>query len=192
MNQDLGAPISGAKLTALTNAAIAACDALDGVTDGIVEDPRRCRYDAKAFVCAGGPSDPANCLTAAQAASVNKIWDGQVTTKNPGHWHQASWHSGGVRRAWYGLERGASLSGLAGTNPFSIAVDHFKYWIKQDPAFDWKTVTQAPFFGDFRISMRKFNQVIGTDDGLQRFRREGGKMITYHGLFDQLIMPRGT
>jgi len=187
MNQELGAPISGAKLTSVSNAAIAACDAIDGVTDSIVEDPRRCRYDARSFVCTGGPDDPANCLTGAEAEVVNKIWDGPVTT-SAGHGDRH--HDSG--RAWYGLEHGAPLNALAGGTPFSIAVDHYRYWIKQDPGFDWKTVTEQSFFGDFVESIEKFNQVIGTDDSLERFRRAGGKMIVYHGLFDQLIMPRGT
>jgi hypothetical protein len=198
MNEDLGAPIAGAKLTAVTNAALAACDALDGVTDGIVEDPRRCKYDANSFVCVanGGPSSDPNCLTPQEASAVNKIWNGPVAPEHHSKWHNVSWHHGHEDqtgdRAWYGLERGASLAGLAGTNPFSIAVDHYKYWIKQDPTFDWKTVTQKTFFKDFVESIKKFNDVIGTDDDLDGFRKAGGKLITYHGLFDQLIMPRGT
>jgi len=183
MNQELGAPISSAKLTAVSNAAIAACDAIDGVTDGVIEDPRRCKYDAKSFICAGGPGDPSSCLTAAEAVIVNKIWDGPVTT--PSHHRDSG-------KAWYGLERGAQLTALAGGSPFPIAVDHYKFWIKQDPAFDWKTVTEPAFFKDFVKSIAEFNKIIGTDDGLEHFRRAGGKMITYHGLFDQLIMPRGT
>jgi hypothetical protein len=190
MNQEFGAPISSAKLTAVTNAAIAACDAIDGVTDGTIEDPRRCKYDAKSFVCAAGPGDPPGCLSAEEAVVVNKIWDGPVAT-SPGHGGKHHGHHGSGR-AWYGLERGTNLSALAGTNPFPIAVDHYKFWIKQDPAFDWKTVTEASFFKDFVESIEKFNKVIGTDDGLEHFRRRGGKMITYHGLFDPLIMPRGT
>src|SRR2546422_10151013 len=41
------------------------------------------------------------------------------------------------------------------TNPFSITVDHFRYWIKQDPTFDWHTVTEASFVNDFATSDRK-------------------------------------
>jgi len=133
--------------------------------------------------------DP-NCLTPAEAEVVNKIWDGPVTSASHGGWHHG-WHHGSGR-AWYGLERGAFLGFLAGATPFSIAVDHYRYWIKQDPTFDWKTVTEDSFFHDFVESIKKFNRVIGTDDGLERFRMAGGKMIVYHGLFDQLTMPRGT
>ena len=179
MFQELGGPIAPAKLTAVTNAAIAACDALDGIVDGIVQEPRACHYDATSFVCTGSPGDPANCLTSAEAAVVNKIWNGPVNAKG--------------EKIWFGLERGASLAGLAGTSPFSIAVDHFRYWIKQDPAFDWRTVTEASFVSDFATSQALFHDAIGTDQAnLHAFRSGGGKMIMYHGLFDQLIFPRGS
>jgi hypothetical protein len=184
MNQEVGAPIASAKLTAVTNAAIAACDLLDGIPDGLIQDPRACTYSATAFVCKanGGPSSDPNCLTPAEASAVNKIWDGPRDANG--------------NRAWYGLERGTPLSGppfsLADSVPFSIAVDHFVYWIHQNPSFDWHTVTEGSFFGDMLASIAKFNDVIGTDDNLKDFRKAGGKMITYHGLSDPLIFARGT
>jgi hypothetical protein len=183
MNQEVGAPIASAKLDAVTNAAIAACDLQDGISDGLIQDPRACTYSATAFVCSanGGPSSDPNCLTPAEASAVNKIWDGPRNAKG--------------NRAWYGLERGTPLSGffaLAGTIPFTIAVDHFRYWIHQNPSFDWHTVTEASFLNDMLTSIAKFNDVIGTDDNLKGFRNGGGKMITYHGLSDVVIFPRGT
>ena len=181
MNEEVGAPIAATKLNAVTNASIAACDAADAIPgDGIIQDPRACTYSASSFICTanGGPSSDPNCLTPAEARAVNKIWDGPRDANGD--------------RAWYGLERGASLLGLAGTSPFSIANDHFKYWIHQNPAFDWHTVTETSFFTDMLASIGKFNDVIGTDDDLKAFRKAGGKMITYHGLSDQLIPPRGT
>jgi hypothetical protein len=190
MRAEVGGPIAGAKLNAVTNAAIAACDGLDGILDGILQDPRACTYSAKSFVCtaSGGPSSDPNCLTPAEASAVDKIWDGP---------RDAGKHGPGPKgkkgqRAWFGLERGTPLNGLAGTNPFSIAVDHFRFWIHQDAAFDWHTVTEDSFFDDMLLSIDKFNDVIGTDDELKDFRKAGGKIITYHGLFDTLIPPRGT
>jgi len=181
MHQEVGAPIASAKLDAVTNAAIAACDAQDAIPgDGIIQDPRACTYSATAFVCKanGGPSSDPNCLTPAEASAVDKIWDGPRDAKG--------------NRAWYGLERGTNLAFLAGTLPFSIANDHFRYWIHQDASFDWHTVTEASFIGDMLTSIAKFNDVIGTDDNLKDFRKAGGKMITYHGLNDVVIFPRGT
>jgi Tannase and feruloyl esterase len=182
MNQWVGGPIASAKLNAVTNAAIAACDAQDAIPgDGFIQDPRACTYSAKSFLCSayGGSSSDPNCLNPREVSAVNQIWNGPTDAQG--------------NRVWYGLERGASLSGgLAGTNPFSIATDHFRFWIHQDPSFDWHTVTYASFVNDMLTSIAKFNDVIGTDDDLNAFHSAGGKMITYHGLADQLIFPRGT
>jgi hypothetical protein len=43
------------------------------------------------------------------------------------------------------------------------AVDRYRYWVKQDPACDWKTVTRLRFLEDFAESVKKFNEVIDTD-----------------------------
>src|SRR5205085_6681738 len=62
----------------------------------------------------------------------------------------------------------------------------------RDPWFDWHTITYDSFVTDILTSITKFNDVIYTDDDLNAFLAAGGKMITYHGLADQLIFPRGT
>lgn len=64
-----------------------------------------------------------------------------------------------------------------------------RFWIKQNPTFDWKTVTEVLFFNEF---VKKLSEVIGSADGLDGFRNAGGKMIVYHGVFDEVIFPRGT
>jgi hypothetical protein len=181
MNQEVGKPITATKLNAVSQAAIAACqNNFGGTPDGIVQDQRACLYDANAFVCGqpGVPPDPTMCLLPSEASAVNKIWNGPT---------QAG------QQLWFGLERGAPLTGLNGTVPFSISTQWFQYWVFQDPNFDWHTLTESSFAPAFLSSELKFHQVIGTDDpDLSRFKNHGGKMITYHGLQDQLIFPRGT
>jgi hypothetical protein len=176
MQQELGGPIAQCKLAAASNAAVAACDNLDGVTDGALEDPRQCNFDPNTLI---GTSTPCGTITAADAKVIKMIWDGARGTDGS--------------FLWYGLSRGAPLNFLAGTNPFSIAVDHFRYWIEQNPAFDWKTLTYASYEQDFRKSQQLFNRVIGTDDpNLQTFRALGHKVIIWHGWSDQLIFPQGS
>ncbi len=80
-NHDRGSPapiLPPAKLPAITAAVVAACDGLDGVKDGIVDDPRGCRFDPATLLCKDG--DAAGCLTAAQVAAVKKMYEGP---KNP-------------------------------------------------------------------------------------------------------------
>src|SRR5215468_4416936 len=95
MREEVGGPISAAKLNAVTNAAVAACDAEDGVVDGVINDPRKCKYDPAESICRPG-NDAGACLTVAEANVVRKIWDGPTD------------HTG-KQRIWFGLERGTSL-----------------------------------------------------------------------------------
>jgi hypothetical protein len=179
MNQEVGAPITSAKLNAVTAAAIAACDPIDGITDGVIQDPRACNYDATKFVCTGSLSDPANCLTAAEASAVNKIWAGPAKSA--------------TSQEWFGLNPGSPLTSLDGSTPFSISTAWFQFWVDQNPSFDWHTITETTFTAQFKESELKFHDVIGTDNpDLSLFRNNGGKLITYHGLADPLIMPKGT
>jgi hypothetical protein len=182
MNQEVGAPISSAKLTAVTNASVAACAGHSGdgtlTTDPFLADPRLCTFNPAQMSCSAQPSNP-NCLTSQEAGAVSKIWDGPRDTKG--------------RRLWFGLDRGADLHGLDGTFPFPIATDHFAYWLHQNPSFDWHTVTESSFVTDFFNSEAKFEDVIGTDSSdLEDFIEHKSKNITYHGTADQLIFSRGT
>jgi Tannase and feruloyl esterase len=176
MRQELGGPIAGCKLSVATQAAVARCDGFDGVADGVLEDPRRCDFDAGALI---GQVTPCSEFTAADARVVRAVWDGVRAT------------NGG--RLWYGLAPGAPLNALAGPVPFPIAENHHRYWIEQDPRWDWRTLDYAGFEQNMRESRRLFHDVIGTDDpDLSRFRASGGRLLIWHGWNDQLIFPMGT
>ena len=175
--------VSKAKLDAVTAAAIVACDGADGVKDGVIDDPAHCAYDPKAFVDMKVGEET---FTEADADVVRKIWEGP---RGP---------DGSF--LWYGMERGADLSALAGTRsspstgrPFSIPLEWFQYFLLQDPKWDWTTLTPAGFELLWKQSVEQYGAVIGTDDpDLSRFRDRGGKVIIYHGLADQLIPAAGT
>jgi len=175
MQQELGAPIAQCKLGVASQAALQACDPLDGVTDGVIDEPRRCDFDPRSLV---GTTTPCGEFTADDARVVQMIWDGPRGSDGS--------------FLWYGLAKGAPLNFLAGTFPFPIATDHFRYWIEQNAAFDWKTLDYASFEESFRDSQELFNGVIGTDDpDLSAFRDAGGKVLIWHGWNDQLIFPQG-
>jgi pimeloyl-ACP methyl ester carboxylesterase len=176
MNEELGGPIAQCKLAVASTAALKACDDLDRVTDGVVDEPRRCDFDPRSLV---GAQTTCGTFTEADARAIQMIWDGPRGT--------------GGSFLWYGLAKTAPLNALAGTNPFPIATDHVRYWVEQNPAFDWRTLDYAGFEQTFRESQQLFNGVIGTDDpDLSRFRQSGGKVLMWHGWSDQLIFPEGT
>jgi len=168
--------VSTAKLRAATAAAIAACDSMDGVTDGLIEDPSRCTYDPKAMV---GTQVGDTTFTDADADVVRKIWEGPRAEDGT--------------FLWYGLSRGADLTVLGGSRPFPIPMDWVRNFLVQDPQWDVSNLTPAEFERLFRQSVEEYGAVFGTDNpDLARFRDHGGKIIILHGQADQLIMTEGT
>jgi hypothetical protein len=179
MKEEAGGPVGMCKLNTVTNAAIAACDSFDGVIDGVLEDPRQCHFDPIALQCAAGTTPDCNCLTPKEIGAVRKIWNGPQSSDG--------------NRLWYGLTRGTPLGALSGGNAFNISSDHFRYWVERDKAFDWHKLDYAAFETEFQKSRAMFNRIIGSDDpDLRLFRRDGGKVLIWHGLSDQLIFPEGT
>jgi feruloyl esterase len=174
------------KFAAFQAAAVAACDLVgDGVRDGVIGDPARCRFDPRSLV---GQATPCGTITAQDAGVVAKIFDGPRSTTG--------------EFLWYGLQPGASFGGLAGTtttngtttgNPFPIALTHLAAWLQQNPAWDWHTATRAQYDQLFTQSVEEFTSTIGTDNpDLRAFERSGGKVLIWHGQVDQLIFPQGT
>lgn len=172
-----------AKLDAATAAAVAACDELDGVKDGVIDDPTRCTFDPKQLV---GTKIGDSTFTEADAGVIRKIWEGPRGQDGT--------------FLWYGLARGTDLFALAGTTgspltgrPFGIPLDWFRYFLVQDPKWDWTTMTPTVFELLWKQSVEQWDTVFGSDDpDLSRFRDRGGKVIIYHGLADQLIPADGT
>ena len=176
MKDLVGAPITAAKLNQATASAVAACDAADGVTDGVIDDPRTCTFSARANVC-GEPTAPAtNCLTLQEADAIDKIWDGPRNARG--------------NKIWFGLDRGTSLPALNGTAPFFLGVTQF-HWDEHDRTFDWKTVTADEYGQVAQDGSRNIADVTDTFGDLDQFRKHGGKLLTLVGANDQLIMPRG-
>jgi pimeloyl-ACP methyl ester carboxylesterase len=177
-----GAPMLSAKLNLATQRAVATCDAADGVTDGVIRDPRTCAYDptsdttVTSSTCA---STDGTCLGTAEATAIKKMWGGARDT------------SGNL--LWPGFERGADLTPMAGATPFVAPIQQGKFWVYFDPNWDWTTLTYANFLTWFNDNIAKVGPLMATQNpDLSPFRKRGGKLIMYHGWADQLIMPEGT
>jgi feruloyl esterase len=181
--KDLAGPegVPPAKSAAANAAAIAACDANDGVVDGLVNEPRRCDFDANALLCTGSPSDPATCLTPQEANAVNSIWDGPRNLRG--------------ERIWGGLSKGTSFNILlpGGNQGSFLPLGYQTQWVHEDPAWDWREITMQTFPEEFEFQYRKFRHIAATDDpDLDRVRKNRGKIIHYHGLADPLIISYGS
>jgi hypothetical protein len=160
-----------AKLDAATAAAIAACDGNDAVKDGVIDDPLRCNYDPRQLV---GTKVGDSEFTQADADVIRRIWEGPRGVNG--------------NFLWYGMERGADLSALAGTGgspltgrPFTIAFDYVRFYLAQDPNLDFKTISVARFEQLWNQSVEQYGDVIGTDNpDLSPFRDHGGKILIMH------------
>ena len=167
-----------AKLAALNKGAIAACDARDGVTDGLIENPRQCVFDPASLQCTGAETD--TCLTAAQVGAARKIYAAAVNPRTN-------------EEIFPGMAPGSELTWGAltgGPQPLSLALDFYRYFVFADPNWDWKTMD---FDKDVATGEEKFGTVLNAvDPDLRAFKARGGKLVMYHGWNDQLISPLNT
>jgi feruloyl esterase len=169
--------IPPAKYPLIHKAVLDACDALDGVKDGVIEDPRRCHFDPQVLQCNG--TDTSACLTAAQVTAARKLY---APATNP--------RTG--LKIFPGFEPGSEMgwTGLAGPQPMSIPTDTFKYVVHENPGWDWNTMD---FDTDTAALEKKFAGVVdATSPDLGAFMNRGGKLLMYHGWNDQLIAPRNS
>jgi Tannase and feruloyl esterase len=173
-SKDPAAAIPPAKLAVLHKAALEACDNLDGVKDGLIENPASCHFDPGALLCKGAESDA--CLTAGQVDSARKIYAG---AKNP--------RTG--KSVFPGMVPGSELvwTALAGPRPFGIPVSHFQNVVFKDPKWDYMSLN---FDKDVDLMDKIDNGLLNaTDPNLKAFFAHGGKLLMYHGWNDQLITP---
>jgi feruloyl esterase len=169
-----------AALGVLHRAALAACDANDGVTDGAIENPLRCRVDPGALACKPG-GESASCLTPAQAEAARRIYDGLKDPKTGAQLYPGL--APGSEPFWVNRDP---------ANPFPIPIAHYKWLVFRDPDWDWKTFDfsdPADYDAHVRAEAKLAPILNATDPNLTAFRDRGGKLLQYHGWYDQLIAP---
>ena len=177
--------ISAAKLPAIQNAALAACDANDGVKDGVIEDPTSCRFDPAVLLCKGAESD--SCLTEPQLAALKKLYAGPRNSKGeqimPGYSPGGEAEPGGWAAWITGPSPGKSLLYAFGTQFFSNMVFDQASW-------DWKTFQVDR---DVKIADDKMAGILNAaNPDLKNFQARGGKLILYHGWSDAAIPAQST
>jgi feruloyl esterase len=164
------------KLAILHQAALDACDASDGVKDGVIRDSLSCHFDPAVTQCKG--TDTSACLSPEQVDAARKIYAGPVNPRT----HE---------KIFPGLEPGSEITWYAFATPvFPIAASHFRNIIFKDPKWDPGTLN---FDTDIAIAEKVDNGTLtATNPNLKPFFAHGGKLILYHGLSDGLIAPQNT
>jgi Tannase and feruloyl esterase len=177
--------ISAKKLPAIQAAALAACDSLDGVKDGVIEDPSRCHFDPGVLLC-NGP-ETGSCLTAPQLTALKKLYAGGRLSNGaqlfPGYAPGGEAQPGGWEPWITGPAPEKSLM-------YAFGTQFFKNMVFDDPAWDFRTFHTDR---DTQTADRKMAPVLNANDpDLSRFRRRGGKLILYHGWSDAAIAAQNT
>ena len=167
-----GSFIPAEKYPAINNAVLQACDARDGVSDRVIENPMRCTFDPQVLECKAG--DSASCLTPAQVTAARAMYAPLVNTATK-------------QQIFPGLAYGSELgwNTFGGQQPFGIASQMFQFMVFDDADWDYRTLN----FGEHMALVDKAEAglINAMDPNLKPFAASGGKLIQYHGWADPQI-----
>ena len=175
--------IPPAKMQAFGNAVNAACDVLDGIEDGILQNPLACNFEPASIQCPAGVNNN-SCLTSQQVTAVEKIWSGKTNSAGeliyPGLVPGGEADPGGWSRWVTGVEPFTSLHWLGGEG-------FFRWFVFDDPEWDFRNFD---YDTDLDYALQKVgNAVDSNNPDLRPLRDNGAKLLVYHGWSDPDISP---
>lgn len=185
LDEDGEAILSPKKLPMIRKAVMDKCDAADGLEDGILQNPHACDWDPSEIQCRRGRGGD-SCLTSEEVDVVNKIYSGATDAEgNP----------------WYfGMEPGSEYT----WTPEFIQEGKVGDWLEGPQSFGEEFATTMPFFYDPPLGTPASSYDFDRDPprmglteslynalnpDLRKFKRNGGKLILYHGWDDDQIPP---
>ncbi|KAI2638948.1 tannase and feruloyl esterase [Hypomontagnella submonticulosa] len=187
----------GCELDLLTTLAVEECDGHDGVLDGIISNPRTCSFDPFAYIGTNFtclPERESIELSRAAAVIANATWAGPIDSDG--------------NFIWYGVNHGTDLSGdITGTgmaatvcdngtcrgDPVPLAYQWIQLFVEKDPDYNYTAMTRKDYDDIMRRSGAEYDPIVASSNAnLTEFYRAGGKMMTYHGLYDQIIPIQAT
>jgi feruloyl esterase len=178
-----GTPIlDQASLAAVTNAVVGACDASDGLKDGLVDDPRKCTFDPATLAC-GNSTTGAPCLTKEQVDAVKKVYDG---AKSPRTGEQ-------IFTGWPRGSEGFGDSAIQSWRQYIITpkepsrIGVFRHFLFHDP--NWK-LSSLDYDRDLAYAEERLPHLAAVDRDLAPFKKSGGKLIMYAGWMDPVVPPQ--
>ena len=178
LHKDEAAYIPATKYPAIHNAVLQACDAHDGVKDGVIENPTKCTFDPKVLACSGAESDA--CLTPPQIEAARKMYQPAVNAQTK-------------KEIFPGLTYGSELgwATFGAPQPFGIGSQMFQYLVFNNPSWDYKTMN---FDSDIAaVDKAEAGLINARNPDLKKFTSRGGKLIQYHGWADpQIPAPSST
>jgi len=193
------APVTAAKLALVAGKVMAKCDAIDGLKDGLIDDPRKCDFDPRRDVpaCTAG-ADSADCLTGAQAETVAKIYSGPMSNGKP-YFPGYMPGSEAVTSGGFGAAAGsAPVSGwmnvIVSAQPddkpadFNLGENTMRYLVFNPPKpdYDYKTFD---FDRDTHLLDNWSKLADAKNPDLSKFHKRGGKLLMTYGWADPILEP---
>jgi len=190
-----GVGLTAGKLALLAERVMAKCDAIDGLEDGLIDDPRLCQVNVAQDVpaCANGRDTDA-CLTPAQAEAIQKVYDGPRTSDGrqifpgfePGSEQPVAGPGGAMASPWMGLIVPAEPGGITGDFGLGIGTLQYLAFDPPCPEYDYR---DFDFDRDTGLFDRWSRLADAQDTDLSEFRAQGGKVIMTYGWSDQILQP---
>lgn len=146
------------------------CDRLDGVEDGVIEDPNLCQYRPESLICAEGQTE--KCLTSHQAEAVRRIFS--PLFGSDGNFIYPRLQPGGTHGFHY----------VVNDNPFPYSTEWLRYVIYENADWDPSTTNTKDY--EAMIEKNPYNVQTWKGD-LSGIRNRGAKILHYHGLQDGMI-----
>jgi hypothetical protein len=182
---EAGSYIPAKKLPAIEAAALAQCDAADGVKDGVIENPQSCRFDPAVLQCKGEETDA--CLTVPQLAALQTIYGGLRSSAGTRLFPGLSPGGEAERGGWATWITGAAPKG---SSMYWYSTQFFQNMVYSDPAWKFQTFDADR---DTKAADAKAAPLLNaTNADLSAFQKRGGKLILYHGWSDAAIPATNT
>jgi feruloyl esterase len=170
------------------------CDAMDGIEDGILNDPRECEFDVATLLCEGEKTN--SCLSQEQLVAVKVVYEGPKDSQGrplyygfpfggesaDGGWSR--WLTGGLKYdddAEAGVDMGPFESPVTPNAYYSFGNDIMRYFIYNDPQWSYVGYDYDNLEKD---AARAAETINATDPDLSAFRERGGKLLIYNGWSD--------
>jgi tannase/feruloyl esterase len=158
--------LAGANLTLINQAVLAACDELDGVKDGVIDNPLACHWQPSSLLCA--PGQTTNCLSQARVTALEKVYQGPHNPRTG-------------EEIYPGLPRGGELGWNGHTtspNIFATAQQFFQFMVYPGTGWDYRNFN---FDTDTAFAKDNFSALLDAiDPDLSAFRKSGGKLVFTH------------
>jgi feruloyl esterase len=190
-----GSGVTPGKLEMVAEKVMNKCDAIDGLKDGLIDDPRKCDFNPVRDVpaCSAGADASADCLTPAQAGAIAKVYSGPVSNGKPffpgfmpGSEAVMPTFGGGVGSGWL------NVIVANGPNPkpadFNLAENTMRYLVPTPPKPDWDYTT-FDYDKDVKMVEAWSKQADAKNPDLSKFRKRGGKLLMTYGWADTILQP---